>query len=258
MGGDVAKALGSVYGPGESFTTYLQRVGWLGSDGEHIALTALGAIVLRELDQREVQSDVPLQVVLNAEDPLAYARVVERYATHGEALLVDAYFRLDDLMYILNQTQVTRLLTGTKPRKEGRARVAGLATAISRQKIGRPFAMRTTDEIHDRFFIPTTGPVESVGTSLSGVGKRFSMMVTIEPPVADAIRTGMEGVWDRADVVEIPELPPEASSAEVTQRVDALVRLGAPAPAKTSRPRRRQAAKMASPRKAATPGRKPT
>ncbi len=183
----------------EPVSAWLVRLGWISADDDgSVMLTPLGEAVLRELDDREISSETPLEVTLSPEDPIAYARAIERIASHGDAMLVDPFFRLDDLLPVTMNTGISRLLTSDRSGKEGKARIGTLGVALDRLQLERPFEIRVSDEIHDRFVIPSAGPVDSIGTSVGGIGRRFSVMVRIASPIADDIREGHERMWEAA------------------------------------------------------------
>jgi hypothetical protein len=194
----------------ETSSEWLTRLGWIASQKDGLQITGLGRAVLRELQQQELKEELPLDVTLSPDDPVAYARVIERIAKHRNAMLVDAYFRLDDLLTLVQYTSVARILTSTRG-KDGPSRVAGLATGVTQLKLDRPFEIRTTDDIHDRFVIPRTGDVDSLGTSLTGVGKRLSVMVRLKEPTASLIRTRHEAAWEGGK-----SLGPTAEAGETT------------------------------------------
>jgi hypothetical protein len=190
----------TIFGDPEAAPGNLQDLGWAWVDGENnVWLTSLGRAVLRALDQQEVEGDEPFDVVLNAEDPLAYPQVISRVAMHKDALLVDPYFKLEHLLHVVHNTTASRLLTGPK------ADLPGLSTALSSSlPADRKLEVRVSEEVHDRYIIPSSGPLDMIGTSLSGVGKgKPSAMIRVEPPAADAIRGVCEDLWDRAKPLEV-------------------------------------------------------
>jgi hypothetical protein len=81
-------------------------------------------------------------------------------------------------------------------------------------KLAREFAIRVSGEVHDRFIIPVGGSVDALGTSLNGVGKKFTVMTTLDAPVADIIRSKHEELWRASKPVEI------AAVEIVTQATD--------------------------------------
>ena len=83
----------------ESWVGYLERLGWAmrdTADGEQsVVVTRLGRAVLRHLEQSEVSPESAVGIAVKADDPLSYAQVIGRIASHQDALLVDAYLDAD-------------------------------------------------------------------------------------------------------------------------------------------------------------------
>jgi hypothetical protein len=189
-------AAGQAFGGGgtsEDRLHWLTRLKWLElDDKETVRTTPLGEAVLRGLEERAAEPESPVLTILGSQDSLAYAQVIGAIAGRGKGLLVDPYFRLESLTHVLSYTALTRLLTGPH------AELAGLATAFDTIALDRSFEVRVSDEPHDRFVVPASGPVDQLGTSLSGVGNRFAVMTTIQPPAADALRDACEIMWTKA------------------------------------------------------------
>jgi hypothetical protein len=183
--------------PGETVAEWLVRLNWLAIDGNQVEISKLGSAVLRGADEQEIETAPPLRIVLDPKDPMSYAKLIGRIADVGDALLVDPFFGLDQLLVILQSTSVTRVLVGPK------TKTGTLAAALSSMALPREFAIRVSGEVHDRFIIPSSGPVDALGTSLNGVGKKFTVMATLDPPIADTIRSKHEELWRAAKPVEI-------------------------------------------------------
>ena len=107
-------------------------------------------------------------MTIEPQNPISYAEVIQRIAQHKDAMLVDPYFKLDQIMDIVNYTSVSRVLTSEKI---GKAAVAGLAKAMAQIVVGRSFEIRVgKKDLHDRCIVPPDGNVDFIGTSLSGGG----------------------------------------------------------------------------------------
>jgi hypothetical protein len=200
--GGLISVMASLGHPGlrERAPTNPQVVRWIAEDPPgYVSLTPLGRAVLRALDQEELGEDTPLDVVLDTEDRFAYAQIIHRIAQYEEPMLVDAYFKLDYLLHVVQQTSTARVLIGPK------ADVAGLTAALSSLPPDRKLEIRISDEFHDRYVIPSGGSIDMLGTSLSGVGKKPTALVRVNPPVADEIRRTHEELWMRAQPLEMPE-----------------------------------------------------
>lgn len=207
---DVMAAMQLKSHPGETVAKWLVRLNWLAMDGGRVELTELGQAVLRGADEQEIETELPFRIVLDPKDPLSYAKLIGRIADVGDALLVDPFFGLDQLLIILQSTSVTRVLVGPK------TKTGTLAAALNSLTLPREFAIRVSGEVHDRFIIPKAGPVDALGTSLNGVGKKFTVMTTLDAPVADTIRSKHEDLWRAAVPVETTALETVTQTTDKT------------------------------------------
>lgn len=187
---------------GESIANRLIRLGWMTSSGEEVHMTDLGRAVLRAEQKAERESS-PMEIILDARDPFAYVKVLKRIAWRQEPMLVDPFAGIDEYADIARHTSVDRLLT--RPDRGDRR---GLALAVEKLPDGRRLEVRVTDGIHDRFCISRLGSIDMLGTSLNGVGKgRVSVLVSIQPPFADEIRTKHERLWSEATPLDRAPTP---------------------------------------------------
>jgi hypothetical protein len=180
---------------------WLCRLGWLEVDEAktYLEITNLGLAVLRSLDEGASEPESPLVTMLDSQDPFAYAQVVGSISKKRTPLLIDPYFPLAALSHIMHFTETERILTGPK-----NGDLSALAVAMSALPPGRSLAVRVSDDVHDRFIVGADGPVESLGTSLSGIGRRFSVLTTINPPDADILRAACESKWANASPLDLP------------------------------------------------------
>jgi hypothetical protein len=181
---------------------WLTRVGWLVIQNELVRITPLGEAVLSHLEQSAVDTEAPVEIALDQGDPVAKARVLGKIHELGKSDLVDAYFALDDLLPVLNDTEVQRVLTHP-PRNAGDTkRVVELQNAVAALTPQRPFEIRTNDEFHDRYVIPENGPIWQIGTSLGGIGRRFSAMVPLrDEKLAKQIRDRFDAAWETGEPI---------------------------------------------------------
>ena len=180
-------------GPAESQLEWLDRVGWLQKNAGTVMITDLGRAVLRSLDEAANVPEGPLDVILDANEPTSYATVVGKIAGVGEALLVDPYCRLEQLLDIASHTSVDRVLTSAAIGKDGLVEMK-LALPVLAEVAGSALDVRVSEkgELHDRYVIPLSGDVITMGTSLNSVDKHFTVLVTLGPPAAEAIRARFE------------------------------------------------------------------
>jgi hypothetical protein len=228
------------------------HLGWLKLDRRTwVRLTPLGSAVLRELDAQEGVVDAPVAVVVKPDDPMAYARVIEHIARYDEVLLVDPYLDIDSFALLLGHTSVNRVLTSRKG-THGKARIASLVAALSSTTVESPPQIRVGEDLHDRYVIPATGPIEHLGTSLNGVGKHISVMTVLHDPVAAEVRALMGQAWTDAkplEPVHAATLEPLTTLASTTRVVTSSAVAPAAMPEATTRPpRKRGRTSLVSPR----------
>lgn len=195
--------------PDESVVGWLSRLSWLVVEDDRIRVTQLGLAVLRHMEASQVEAEIPLGIVLNQGDELARARFFSAVAGLGPCAVVDRFFSIEGLLPVLQSTEVERVLTGTTDR----AKVAGLKVALESVLAERSFELRKSDVFHDRFVIPREGSVWLLGTSVSGLGHRLSVMVELaDEAMSEAIRNEFEQEWDQAEIVG--QLLPAANEAD--------------------------------------------
>lgn len=194
---------------------YLQARGWATvhegpSDENAVHVTRLGRSLLQHLEEQGRAGQVQAVEVL-AKGPLSYGRVIGRVAQHDCPMLVDAYFDVDSVAEVVLHTSVSRVLLAEKPGKREKARVAAVIAALSRFDLNdRPLELRASDDLHDRFVVPSEGPLEAVGTSLNSAHRHLTTYVTIEGAEASVLRDHLEGLWASARKLfpsEIEEAP---------------------------------------------------
>lgn len=184
--------------PGETMAEHLVRLRWATTEEGRLQVTALGRAAFRALEQQRLEPDTVLDVVLEATDSTAFARVVGRIAEAGPALLVEPYFRLDVLMPITELTAVTRVLASERTDKKDRD-VLGLA--VEKVILDRQFEVRVASrKVHDRYLIPDTGAVQFIGASLNGLGQVATAMGFLNDG-SDEIRRLYETLWDESSVL---------------------------------------------------------
>ncbi|MGW1257370.1 hypothetical protein ACWD5Q_19860 [Streptomyces sp. NPDC002513] len=123
-------ALGGKSEPLETWTQYLERVGWIKVACESVKLTPLGHAILADLSapKLDVANEDASAVILDPSDPFAYVRVIGALSDIGEGLLVDPYFRFDQLETVVEHTQIRRILTS---KKIGAPAISQLALALA-------------------------------------------------------------------------------------------------------------------------------
>lgn len=206
----VARLGASVYYTPSGLPTLPERLvtmRWLAVNGRSVALSPIGRAVLAALDAAAVEAETPITVALGAENPIAYPLVMQRIAGFDDAMLIDPYFKLDYFLHLVQQTKVTQLLVGP------RADTNGLAMALATVPEDRKLEIRISDGVHDRAVVALpAGPVDLLGTSLSGLGGRKpSTVVRLEGTTAGPVRLMNLKLWDGATKIE-PSPPQKPSS----------------------------------------------
>jgi hypothetical protein len=207
--GSVVERFAQLYGaqgaPDETVTDYLVRVRWAAIDAtERVTLSELGSAMLKVLDEQTTDAAAPVVSVLSDSDPLAYPVVMGQIAGMSDALLVDPYLRLEQLIHVAALTDVTRVLLCTDNLKaEERTE---LTLGLPLLKPPRSFDVRTVPKsaLHDRFVVPKTGAVLGIGTSLNSLGSgKLSVVTKLSDQAAD-VRAACEERWRSATPVVAP------------------------------------------------------
>lgn len=181
-------------GPPESITASLLRLQWAREETNGgLQLTALGRALLRA-DVAEEENDVADVVVLEANDALAYGRIVGHIADSGPAFIIDPYLRAADLMCLLQHTSTRRVLIGSKLSKSDVAELRVLLTSWTTDSEVE-LRQAPVGVLHDRLIVGEIG-VHMVGTSLNGVGKgTTTLLIPLPEEVADQMRETAESWW---------------------------------------------------------------
>ena len=151
---------------------YLERVRWVEvveAGDEHVRATGVGRAVLRALDRQAVEEETPLDVVLD--DPeLSLPRVVGLLAEAGNAALVEPYLDAASLLAVVRSTSIDRILTSSLGRKGRTAEIVETLALLKPSLDARPLEVRVSDAFHDRFVIPRSGPIRTLGTGEAARG----------------------------------------------------------------------------------------
>lgn len=198
----------ALYQPRRDTLDHLVILGWITGD-RGLRLTELGRALLGSAERaEEVEASAGI-VVLDREDPFSYARLIGHLAKAKEGLLVDPYFRIDQLMTILNSTSITRILI-SKQHKGSQGDRAALAVALDSPSLPRSIKIRATSDqgLHDRLIVGEDGEVWTLGASLNSVATTSTVIVPVPQAGADALRQQSEKLWDEAE--EVATVPPQS------------------------------------------------
>lgn len=181
----------------ETAVAYLHRMGWA-STGGGVSLTDVGRALLKALNApaiEDLNSDV-FELVLDTDNPFAYAQTIGALSNVEDGLLVDPYFRLDQLLHISELDNITRILIGTRLKKAEYEALSHALAAISER---HAVEVRKASDLHDRYLIPRTdGQALMLGCSIGGIGKKVSTLTSLSAISTRALRDAHESIWNDA------------------------------------------------------------
>lgn len=189
--------------PGESVTAFLQRMEWAATDSDGLTLTTLGRAFLlglaRELAAMEADEATPTVVVLEPGSPLSSVELTQALAEAGAGMLVDPYFRPEQVQWIVTTTKVARVLM-----RDPRAGAGPHAVALGHTVGAERLEIRATGdrELHDRCVLSEDGSVTLIGTSINGVGRHLTTLVPLAAGDAKSYRDRLEGLYEAASVIQ--------------------------------------------------------
>jgi len=195
--------------PKETFCVFLERLHWITGCPDAVELTVNARALLKALNAPTLDESTAdlFEIVLNPENPFAYAQALGALGSAPRALLIEPYFRLDQLMDIAELDNIDRVLVGPdlKPR-EYDLLATGLA-GLEAHPEGRELEVRKATALHDRYLIPRDeGAVLMLGISLGGIGKKVSTLTTLGEEASMALRATYESIWAEAEPIE-PKKP---------------------------------------------------
>ena len=199
----VAMSVSGTIAPGETYSAYLERLGWvLCSPDGSVSITNTGRGLLKALNAPSMDADSGsvVEVVLDPENPFAYTRAMNSLTTVEDALLVEPYFRVDQLEDVAQLANITRVMLGPGVKPQDRKILSFGLAALGPERI---LEVRAAKNLHDRYLIPRDGgTVLMLGASLGGIGKKVSTITPVGPEASDALRALHERLWDDATAIE--------------------------------------------------------
>lgn len=178
---------------------HLIRLTWVeeakGDGG--LRLTEIGRALLHDHERETTDEDVSV-VILEANDPMAYPKLVGQLANAGEGLLVDPYLKLEALSRIVVSTRLTRLLVSAKT---GKGELAAMEALLDNPNHDRRVEVRKSKNLHDRLLFAEDQSVFTLGTSLNGVGRTTTVLTPMPAQAAAALRDVYEQLWMEAELV---------------------------------------------------------
>ncbi|MGW4651346.1 hypothetical protein [Kitasatospora sp. NPDC004289] len=189
----------------EAVGLYMRKVGWIHLDNEsYVSITPLGKAVLaacgEEADVEGSGSEVS-DVTLDPTDPLVYVHLTRRLSRAGAGLLIDPYFKAESLPFLVDSTSLRRVLISgsSKTKKDRDAMAVALATVPNASDV----EVRHIEDpaMHDRCVIGQDNRVQLLGSSLNGVGKHHTAVISPQPDIAETYRKKYEALWSKAAVL---------------------------------------------------------
>gem|GEM_PF-1504904 len=188
--------------PAELPSQHLARLEWAKVEDSQIRLTDLGQTILRGLDRPvvDLDTDAPVAVIINPEDPFAHIRVFDLIASREGGLLVDPYIGAKELLDVFAIPTVRRVLTGSRKNAEHALMQRALSIATDPPEV----RWISQEHLHDRFFIPDSGDVIFFGSSLNTLARRPGVVAPLPDPAASAaVKSAYTALWNEAT-----KLPP--------------------------------------------------
>ncbi|MET9617516.1 hypothetical protein [Kitasatospora indigofera] len=221
---------GSTVRRAEKVLNYLLQVGWahIKQDG-FVRLTPLGRTVLAACSEdTEPDGAEPevADIALDPDDPLVYVALTRRLLKAGAGLLVDSYFKAESLVFLIEATHLRRILISgrgpkTKAEKERASMAVALGTIPNASEVEVRFTMDPA--LHDRCVIGADHQVQLLGSSVNGVGRHLTAVITPSDTIAEVYRRTYEDLWNKATPItpQHPTAPPAAAVTEEAASPDA-------------------------------------
>lgn len=193
---------------------HLLTLRWISDSEDRVSLTTLGRALLTSAEIVESVDADGTMMMLDTEDQFAYAKLIGYLNQAGEGLLVDPYFRLPQLLTILNGTSLSRIML-SKQHSRSKADRAELMIALQSPALPRKIEIRASSDnaLHDRLIIGEDDKVWILGTSLNSVGSVNTSIIPVPTEGGGPLRDLAERLWANAepvvssDVGEVDDLP---------------------------------------------------
>ena len=185
---------------GETQLQHLSMLGWVAESQGRLSITPLGRALLTNAEATESAETEGVVMMLDTDDQFAYAKLIGHLNQAGEGLLVDAYFRLPQLMTILTGTSINRILI-SKQHSNSKADRAELGIALASPALPRTIDIRASsdDALHDRLIVGDDGKVWVLGTSLNSVGRVHTALIPLPFNESAPFRERAQRLWDSAE-----------------------------------------------------------
>lgn len=184
--------------PAENPLEHMLRIGWLNkTDDDRLKVTALGRAMLQTAENEATLIEDFTVMFLGADDPLSYPLLVGALATAESGLLVDPYLKVEHVVALHQHTRISRLLVGSG--KQHRNDNAAISTYLEARD--NQFEVRKSDQLHDRLLIEPDGKVSMLGTSMNGVGRKATVLMTVPDAASKPLNEHYEKLWNEAEIL---------------------------------------------------------
>lgn len=184
--------------PAENPLEHMLRIGWLNRvSDDRLKVTALGRAMLQTAENEATLIEDFTVMFLGADDPLSYPLLVGALATVESGLLVDPYLKVEHVVALQQHTRIDRLLVGSG--KQHRSDNAAISTYL--ETVETRFEVRKSRQLHDRLLIDPNGVVSMLGTSMNGVGRKATILMTVPEAASKSLNEHYEKLWREAEVL---------------------------------------------------------
>lgn len=196
-------------------TDQLVRLGWVyrADARTRLFISELGEALLRDADAKSAEVTASATVVLGSDNPLSYAALMSELAAAGSGLLIDPYIRREELMHIVQDTTLTRLLVSEKVKEHN---VAAMRSFLGYVPADRGLDVRIVSEGHDRYMKAEDGQVFIIGSSMNMVAlqKATTVFVPVPEGSCEMFDKLVEDQWSAGEPLrpEAPEPEPEPTA----------------------------------------------
>jgi hypothetical protein len=195
-------------GTGETHVAHARRLGWLVGT-QQLQVSRLGLALLQSARRQDVAAQEASVLVLDSEDPLAYAVLFGKLAAVDGDLLVDPYLRVTEMRDVIDYTDVRRVLISSRPRNTRETQTAIAVYLASLEEAEVEVRTTASRDVHDRVVISTDGSAHLLGTSLNSIGSASTHLVTLPTDAANAQALKAETWWNEATPLDQAPLPAE-------------------------------------------------
>lgn len=187
--------------PPEPVADYLLRLQWASHSGGRMTLSALGRAVIRANGAGTVSHSEPIFVTLEPNSAVSYVTFARAVNDAGAGMVVDPYFKADQLDWFATSTSISRILMSSRNRQQ--AEVELVAVALGSGALAGHVEIRATASVafHDRAIVHEDRSLTVIGTSINGLKKHLSYLTTLTAEDAASFRDRLESLWKTANDV---------------------------------------------------------